>query len=269
MIIRQSTIKQFMACSLRYKFEADGAPREQSSALSFGTVIHECVELLEVTQRLDSAIARFEMMWSNLEMFDLGYDYIIPRNTHTGYLDLGRKILREWWAIIQWESDIVLAREYSFTVPFGDHYLSGTADKVALRPTRDGGYEVCIIDYKTSAKAPTRDYLRHDLQFTVYAYATTQKEFWANIPDGDTLFQQLENAPRTGEWVHLRTARRITAGERNQIDYNRLKYAVNQIEAAISCGIFVPDISGSNCEYCEFRQQCGLPSREEELQLAA
>lgn len=270
MIIRQSTIKQYMQCALRYKFESEGAPREQSSALSFGTVIHECVEYMErlldsgLNEALTKALAKFDIMWTNLERYDLAYDYLIPRNTHQGYAELGHKILRDWWAIIQWESDIVLAREYQFTVPMGDHVLTGTADKVALRPMKGGGYEVCIIDYKTSAKQPTRDYLRHDLQFTVYGYATTQPEFWVNIPNGQQLFEELKDAPRTGEWVHLRNSRRITAGERNEVDYNRLRYAIDQIELSVALGIFVPDISGANCEYCEFRQRCGLPSREQE-----
>lgn len=265
MIIRQSTIKQFMACPLKYKFEAAGAQREQSSALSFGSVIHACVEWMEINQDPRGAITMFETMWSNLETFSLAYDYLIPRNTHVGYLDLGRKILRDHWYIEQSNPDVVLGREHFFVVPMGDHQLQGTADKVVLRKTPTGEYQVCIVDYKTSAKTPTRDYLRHDLQFTVYGYASTQPEFWANIENGEQIFQSMKDAPRTGEWVHLRNSKRISAGTRNEIDYNRLRYAVDQIEASIQCGIFVPDISGENCEYCEFRQRCGLPSREDEL----
>lgn len=268
MIIRQSTIKQFMACPLRYKFQAEGAPREQSSALSFGSVLHECVEYLETTRDLDKATMKFEVMWSNLANYDLAYDYLIPRNTHVGYLDMGRKILRDWWAIVQWEVGTVLGREYTFNVGMGSHTINGTIDKLKVVQQGDGTWIVVVEDYKTSAKQPTRDYLRHDLQFTTYAYATTRPEFWVNIPDGDKWFEELKDAPRTGEWIHLRTSKTIPAGERNAVDYNRLRYAIDQIEAAIACGIFVPDISGTNCEYCEFRQRCGLPSREEELQAA-
>lgn len=263
-IVRQSTIKKYMECALRYKFEAEGAPREQSSALSFGTIIHDAVLVMETQGSLTAGVERFNQMWDNLDQFDLAYDYLIPRNSHAGYRDMGNKILRDWWALIQWESDIVLGREYNFSVPLGEHTLTGTVDKLALRPLKGGGYAVLLSDYKTSAKQPTRDYLQHDIQFHAYCYATTQPEFWVNIPNGPELFERYKDAPRIGEWVHLRTPRRIDAGERTQVHYNRLKYAVDQIELSVALGIFVPDISGASCEFCEFRKRCGLPSREEE-----
>lgn len=277
MLVRQSTIKLFMECALKYKFQhEDGVEREQSSALSFGSVLHEAVLVMEVQGSLIAGIARFDEMWDDLAKFGYAYDYLMPRNSHQGYQDMGHKILRDWWQIIQWESDVVLAREYNFTVPIGSHELTGTVDKLALRPLKGAkGFGVLVSDYKTSAKQPTRDYLRHDVQFHSYCYATTQPEFWVNLPpvtlaDGSTitgpeLFKKYIDAPRLGEWVHLRTPRRIDAGERTSVHYNRLKYAIDQIEASVATGIFVPDISGASCEYCEFRKRCGLPSREEEL----
>lgn len=277
-----------MACSLQYKFtHEDGVQREQSSALSFGTVIHDAVLVMEVQQSLTAGVARFDELWDNLGRYNqagqiaapgeitLAYDYLMPRNSHQGYRDLGHKILRDWWQLIQWESDIVLGREYNFTVPIGSHQLTGTVDKLALRPLKGAkGFGVLTSDYKTSAKQPTRDYLQHDIQFHAYCYATTQPEFWANLPpvklmDGSTmtgpeLFAKYLDAPRLAEWVHLRTPRRIDAGERTNVHYNRLEYAIDQIEASVATGIFVPDISGENCQYCEFRLRCGLPSREQE-----
>ena len=266
MLIRQSTIKQFMECALKYKFaHEDGVAREQSSALSFGSVIHEAVFTLETNGDLQVGLDLFDRMWDNLGAYQLQYDYLLPRNSHDGYRELGHRILRDWWQLIQWESDIVLGREYTFTVPIGSNQLTGTVDKLALRPLKGAkGYGVLISDYKTSAKQPTRDYLQHDVQFHAYCYATTQPEFWVNIPNGEQLFQRYAGMPRLAEWVHLRTTRRIDAGERTDVHYNRLKYAVEQIEASVATGIFVPDISGTSCEFCDFRLSCGLPSLEQE-----
>lgn len=264
MLVRQSTIRQYMECALRYNFASQGAPREQSSAMSFGTVIHEAVLHMEVQGSLEAGLALFTLMWDDLDTHGLGYDYLIPRNSHSGYRDLGHKILFDWWALIQWESDIVLGREYQFSVPLGEHTLTGTADKVALRRLKGGVMAVLISDYKTGAKQPTRDYLQHDIQFHAYSYATTRPEFWADIPHGAELFEQYRDAPRANEWVHLRSTKRIDAGFRSQVHYNRLKYAVDQIEQSAALGIFVPTISGSTCEFCEFRKVCGLPSREDE-----
>jgi len=265
MQFRQSTIKLFTECSLRYRFQDQGAPREQSSAMSFGTAIHDAVMQMELAYDPQVGIDRFTAIWQHLADFDLDYDYLIPRYDHSTYTDLGYRILRDWWSLIQWDTDIVLAREYQFEVPIGDgSTLAGTADKVCLRTQKDGSYSVLISDYKTGSKQPTRDYLAHDVQFSAYCYATTQQEFWANIPDGPRLFTELANAPREGEWVQLRAPKRITAGQRTQMHYNRLRYACDQIEQSIALGIFVPDLSGEKCEFCEFRKVCGLPSRAEE-----
>ena len=264
MIIRQSTIKLFTECSLRYRFQSQGADREVSSAMSWGSTIHDAIMVMEMSGDLQAGLTRFDLIWDNLAKFDLDYDYIIPRNSHAGYRDMAHKILRDWWMLIQWESDIVLAREHPFEVPIGVNTLSGTADKVALRPQKGGGYSVLISDYKTGSKPPTRDYLQHDVQFHAYCYASTQPEFWATIPNGAQLFQDLIDAPREAEWVHLRLTKRINAGFRTGVHYERLRYAIEQIDQSIALGIFVPDMSGGKCEFCEFRKVCGLPSREEE-----
>jgi CRISPR/Cas system-associated exonuclease Cas4 (RecB family) len=271
MIFSQSTIKTFMACPLKYRFgKEDGIKREQSSALSFGTVIHEAVMIMETEHDPDAGIKRFDTMWDNLEACGLQYDYLLPRNDHKSYHDLGHMILRNWWKMFEWESDVVLAREYEFLVdlPGGDQ-LRGIVDKLALRPLKEGGYSVLTADYKTGAKAPTRDYLAHDLQFTAYCFASTRPEYWENIDGGSKLYAELKDAPREGEWIHLRTAKRIPAGVRTEMHYNRLMYAADQIRKCVELGIYVPDISGENCNFCEFRKPCGLPSRaEEELEIA-
>lgn len=232
--------------------------------MSFGTAIHDAVMRMEMAYDPDVGVRRFREMWDDLAAFDLDYDYLIPRNDHRTYADLGHKILRDWWQLIQWESDVVLGREYTFSVPLGGHTLTGTIDKLVLRTAKGGPPSVVVSDYKTGSKAPTRDYLAHDIQFSAYCYATTQPEFWAGIPNGAQLYSDLIDAPREGEWVHLRSPKRIPAGPRLDYHYNRLRYACDQIEQSIALGIFVPDLSGATCEFCEFRKVCGLPSRVEE-----
>lgn len=264
MIIRQSDIKSWARCPLQWKFQRDGFPREQNSALSFGTVIHDAVLVMEEAQSLDAGLERFRETWSDLSILDVEYDHLMPRQSHDGYRSDGLRILEDWWKLIQWESDVVLAREYTFSVPLGHHTLTGTVDKLCIRQLRGGEEVVLLSDYKTNSKVPTRDYLAHDIQFSAYAYASTRPEFWVNVPDGEAIFRAYESARRFGEWVHLKGPRRIDAGVREQYHYNRLLYAVDNIEASIDCGIFVPNISGETCEYCPFRRTCGIPGREAE-----
>jgi CRISPR/Cas system-associated exonuclease Cas4 (RecB family) len=259
MRIRQSDIKTFQECALKWKFQhVDRAIRSQSSALSFGTVIHVAVEAMEVEDSLDVGVTKFTDMWDNLGDYGLEYEYLLPRNTHASYRELGLDILRNWWSLIKWDTDVVIAREHSFVVPIGDgHELEGTPDKVAVRTIGSTEY-LLIPDYKTSARKPTRNYLNHDLQFTAYAYATTQPEFWEGIEDGMKLFEHFKDTPRAGEMVFLRTPERIFAGERNEVHYNRLRHAVNAIADSIDCGIFVPTITGESCQFCDFREPCGI-----------
>lgn len=264
--VRQSDLSSYMRCPKQYWFDREGIyPREQSSALSFGTAIHDAVLEMEVARDLKVGTDRYKAIWNNLEAHDLAYDYILPRNSHEGYLSMGMQILEDWWQIIQWDQDVVLGREHFFEVPLGKrgHTLTGTVDKLALRMV--GSSQVVLIsDYKTSAKAPTRDYLRNNVQFSAYSYASTQPEFWRTIPGGLDIMANVAKHPRVGEWVHLRGPKRIDAGERVQRDYNRLEMAVDALEDATALSVFMPNLAGDVCQYCPYRNPCGLPSLEEE-----
>lgn len=263
MRISPSALKLWQRCPLQYRFsKIDDLPREQTSATSFGTVIHDAVQHMEEAGSLEVGLRRFDECWSDLSILGVEYDSLMPRSSHQGYADDGKRILSDWWKIFQWDTDVVLAREHPFEVPLGPrHSVSGFVDKLLLRTLKGGEVVVVASDYKTNSKLPTREYLKHDLQFSAYCYATTRPEFWESIPNGPALFEQLRDARRMGEWVHLKGPKRIDAGERRQAPhYNRLAYAADALEASIECGIFVPNISGESCEWCPYRRQCGLSS---------
>ena len=83
--------------------------------------------------------------------------------------------------------------------------------------------------------------------------------------DGQRLFEQTRDYPRRGEWVALTQGPlRLDAGERSQVHYNRLVYAVNALAESVAMRIFVPNISGETCKFCDFRAQCGLPDIQDD-----
>lgn len=268
--LRQSDLSTWARCPLAYRYQnIDHMPRLQSGALSFGTIIHDCVLFMETHQDLPGAIARFNDMWLCPEAYDellvpagttLKIDYYTRGASWKKSAGEGPRMLSDWWGIIQWDSDTVLAREYEFDVPIGDgHILHGTIDKLALRFLPKTNEQVVLIsDYKTNAKTPTYDWLEDNLQFTAYAYASTQPEFWTGFPDAD-MFGRVSSLRRQGEWVGLKGPKRLNAGFRDQVQYNRLTYAINAVADSIAMRIFVPNISGETCRYCEFRALCGLP----------
>lgn len=230
--------------------------------------MHDCVLWMEVNQDVEGACTRFHAMWDDTEAAlgdDGRIDYWERGRSYAKSRIDGERILRDWWHIIQWESDVILGRELYFEVPIGEHTLVGTLDKLALRYNPKLDQQVVLIsDYKTAAKVPTYEYLEDDLQFAAYGYASTQPEFWTPIPNGEALFRQLKDAPRWGEWVHLKTPRRMDAGIREQRHFNRLRMAVDAFAASVDLRIFVPNISGESCKYCAHRKRCGLFPIEEE-----
>lgn len=262
--IRQSDLKTWSKCPLQWRFaNIDHLPREQSCALTFGSVLHDAVCWMEEQQDLPGGLARFRQHWTSPESLDPTYaiDFFLPRRSWQRYLQDGERMLKAWWDIIQWDSDVVLAREYAFTVPCGDHELTGTIDKLALRydPKLDA-QKLLVSDYKSNMRMPTYDYISEDIQFSAYCFATTVDCFWDGMGNKGRAYREAyRELPRAGEWVHLRGPQRRDAGVREERHYERLKYAVDAMAQAVAMRIFVPNISGENCLYCEFRKPCGLP----------
>ena len=270
MIIRQSDIKTWARCPLAYAWQnVYGLPRLQGGSATFGTIIHDCTLWMETHRDangipdLRGAIDRFNYYWRTPSKLDITLvpDYYENGRSWVKFSEQGPVMLKNWWSIIQWDSNLVLAREHTFDVPIGDgHMLHGTVDKLEVRyHAPANGYVVMISDYKTNAKVPTYGYLEEDIQFSAYGYASLQPEFWANIPNGEQLFQDYADLPRWGEWVSLVQPRRMDAGVRTQRHFNRLTMAINALADSVAMRIFVPNISGETCRYCEFREQCGLP----------
>lgn len=280
MRVRQSDLKMWGKCPLIYKFTyLDQLPREQGGSATFGTIIHDCTLWMETNFDSDGrpdlagAITRFQEFWIQPTLLDptIQPNYYERGRSWKTFMDKGPTILSNWHKIISWDSALVLAREHGFEVPIGDgHTLHGTADKIELGFRADingglGGQVLKISDYKTNNKTPTYDYLAEDLQFSAYAYATTQREFWTNI-GGDAAWQKYLDLPRYGEWVQLATPKRMDAGIREQRHYNRIVMAVNALADSVAMRIFVPTISGESCRFCEYRKPCGLPLLDDEGQ---
>ena len=195
MIIHQSMLSSWQRCPAAYGYDVKGAERQQSSALAYGSVLHYAV--LEVFERLrhrdgvtieeatQSAIESFRHYWHpmNIDNICPPVDYWLPRQTYSDLLIKGEQDI-QWYAdTIAGRTETVLATEFSFQVPIlgtwdddlGEpHVLAGTVDRLSLRNDRK---ITCVelSDLKTG-----KDYwgLRQNMQFTAYAMASTQKEFW-------------------------------------------------------------------------------------------
>lgn len=191
-ILRQSDISTWGRCPLKYRYQyIDNYPRLQSGALTFGSIVHDVVMQLELTQDVEAAVALFKKYWAEPTLLDPSYkiDFYLRATNWTKYLDEGERMIRDWWEIIRWESDVVLGREFSFDVPIGDgHVLHGTIDKLAVRQHPKYGRVVLVSDYKTNAKVPTYEWLEDNIQFTAYCRSPEAPVLMADLtwrPIGD------------------------------------------------------------------------------------
>jgi hypothetical protein len=258
-----SQLKTWGRCSLQAKFQyIDKIDRwETGSAAHFGTSVHLALENYHNGKNEEECILIFRKYFDSIEP-----DRWDRRTSYTKYKDIGPKMIKNYIDVMKWETHKTLGVEYRFMVPFGDHILSGIIDHLHT----DKQESVLFIDdLKTGAK-PNLDTLHLDLQFTVYDYASTQKEFWTGavsddpewpdkypgLPNGEELFEKFQNLPRKNRWVDLRTTKFIDVGPRNDFDYARLYRMAEMIQRAVDTETYVPCISADSCYFCPYKPEC-------------
>ena len=280
MIIHQSDLGSFGRCAAAFGYQLAGLPRRQTSALAFGTVMHYALEVLE-TERLngasmDSALEKatetFLWYWNpaNIEVLTepVSPDGWIMKQSYNGLRAQGVRSLKQYAAMVRDMAEEILALEFSFQVPIqgtwdeelGEpHVLVGTIDRLTAKYMR--GYDVLgFDDYKTGKQSK---YLRQNLQFTAYAYASTQKEFWVGWRGedgfrnhGEALYERFKDSARHGRWINMKDISIADAGFRGPLDYHRLAVAVEQFAASVKAEIFPLTLVGEVCTFCDYRAVC-------------
>lgn len=284
--IHQSDLSSWIRCPTAYSYGKQGLPRKQLSATAYGSVVHHALETFERLRHTDgvtfvdaceAAIATFEHYWHpmNIEAITQPVDIWLPKQGYSELRARGIENIRAYCTLVRLDDHQLLATEFGFQVPIpgtwdeelGEpHILAGTLDKLSLRRFKTKAY-LAIEDFKTGKE---QRYLRQNLQFTAYALATTQQEFWTGWRGEDgfgalrglELFHRFENYARRGTWINLRTVKFMDAGWRGPADYTRFALAVEQLVASWRADIYPLSLSGETCTFCEFREICagvGVP----------
>lgn len=300
-IVRQSDLSSWQRCQLQKYYDTEArnnpdAPQPRSlSATVFGSVMHYALmvgEGLHHEGRNDAcevAVATFEFYWNPENTGQLPgvapVNLWLPRQTYGGLRERGRRVLRDYFRLLQRRDEHLLALEYQFAVPIvvqgRIHTLTGTIDRLALRRKYSKPF-VAIDDFK-SGKQPT--YLRYNQQGSAYAYATTRVEFWRGWPESgmgelptfpEDVIDNLERvfaahnfrlhtehqveadwAARYFTWINLQELKNVDGGPRNERDYARLKLAIDAYVRANEAGIYSPTVTGEVCTFCPFKATCG------------
>ncbi len=279
MQIHQSDVSAWARCPQAMYLQRQGHKGVQTSALSFGTVMHYALEVFEREWRSGTrwvtakamAIDTFKHYWHplNIENVTTPVEVWLRGQSYAGLARIGVEGLT-WYAEYARDADEeLLATEYSFQVPIEGtwdydldepHILVGTIDRLAARYYK-GVLVIEVGDYKTGKDYT---YLRQNIQFSAYCMASTRREFWAGWRGedgfgerGPDLFDRFKTTPRRGAWFSLRGKKVMDAGWRGPDDYARFALAVEQITASMKADIYPLSITGENCSYCTFRSICG------------
>lgn len=250
MRVRQSHLKAFANCARQYYYgHVLGLGTGLVGSLTvFGSVWHFAVDVYEnYGNDIDLAKRTFRKYWTNPGLLDLKIDFWHRGSNFQTLTKRGLDMLDRYHELEPWRGGRLIGTEVGFEVPIGDHTLAGTIDKIWVRPQAK---TIEVIDFKTGSYVPEK--LRFNIQFTAYCYASTQEEFWAQIPGYEDGHVKFYNYRRQGWWYHARNNKMFNAGFREETDYRRLLLTINEMDRAIELGVFPLDYSGESCGYCPF-----------------
>lgn len=288
-IYHQSDLSAWARCAAQVGYKRAGLPDATNSAAAYGSVMHHALQVLDrelhegtpFEQALGKTLATFTHFWHPMHIGEICEpvppDGWLPRQGYSELRARGLDTLRKYADLRRFDAIELLATEFPFIVPLpgtwdealGEpHYLAGSVDRLGARAYRGKKY-LAIEDYKSGKEYP---HLRFNLQFSGYALASLQREFWTGCRGesgfgerGEELYQRFATLGRRGTWINLRSIKHQDAGWRGPIDYARFTLAVEQMHASITADIFPLSLSGENCRFCAFRGVCGglgLPDAE-------
>ncbi|MFC1917320.1 RecB family exonuclease [Chloroflexota bacterium] len=180
-------ISLYQTCPLHYKLRyLDGLKQKDRWYFSFGSTLHHCVERffkvgVPPAPALEELLQYYEDSWLHA-----GYE---SAEEEAKYKEYGKEILTRFWEIHGSDFYLPLAVEKMFYIDISGVKLRGYIDRADKLPS--GG--IGIIDYKSNKEFFTNDYLRQDLQLTLYQMAAEQ--MWQLPVEQLTLYHLRSNTP--------------------------------------------------------------------------
>jgi hypothetical protein len=275
MILHASDLSSWNRCPQQWHLTREGHPGNQLSATAYGSVLHHALHVLERTGELTKAEDTFRHYWHphHIEAITEPVQTWIKGQSYGRLAARGLETLRRYADLLRFDDSELLALEFEFVVPvYGTidldtgepHLLAGTVDRLAARryhqvPT------VSVEDFK-SGQRPV--YLRHHVQGTAYAYASTDARFWQGWPEqhtdgfgydrGAELHERFADAARRFWWIDVSSSVDwVDGGFRGDRDYARLALAIQAVADSIRAGIYPLALAGDVCQYCPQRAVCG------------
>ena len=178
--LRQSTIKDFLACPLMFRFKhLEKIPPEfRNTGALYGSTIHKLLYLihkdkwnLDVKQYHRDIFEEFE--------FKNGAESNIPVRWESrekellAHEDNAVEIIDGYRRKPENRDCLVIYSEQPFRVRIAGYMFTGTIDQI--RRNQDESLE--LIDFKSGKQTPNPIALKNDWQLALYSYATSHGEF--------------------------------------------------------------------------------------------
>lgn len=260
-IYSASQLKMVMRCPLQAKFSyVDRIGSAQSGAATYGTIMHYVTEQYDRGMTLKEATALFLQLWAEPERLGVKPDYWPYRTSFESYKKRGLAAIQSYANLNMWGRPQIIAHEYPFLVPFGDHEIRGVIDRLELRTTGNKKKILTVTDKKTAAKKPSKYDLRTDIQFTIYLMALRQKQFWTGVPDsgtylgfenGEELYEVFQTYDHAGVYLMIGDpCTELDVGERTDDDFKQLYRLISEVSRAYESNVFIPRIGTDTCGNC-------------------
>lgn len=163
-----SRMSTYEDCPLGYKFSyVLKIPGKPKPYFAFGNTMHLSLNqfLEDVKSGKDPSLDDLKNTYNENWVSE---GYVIP-SQEAGYRHDGENALDGFYRRYQSEKVVPLHLEWKFTLPVGDHFITGVVDRID--PLGDG--TCSILDYKTGKSCKQKD-VDENLQLTIYALAVQE-----------------------------------------------------------------------------------------------
>lgn len=245
MRLSYSSLETYRNCPLKYRYkEIDKLKEPKSKEAVFGTLVHSTMKFAYdpalIPPTLDQAIDHFSKGW-NSEIWENELE-------ERAAFSQGIEMIQKYYRTNDPKDATIVALESNFSLEIADplkfgevHTIRGIIDRI---DKTENGYE--IIDYKTSKKMPSQDFVDNNLQLSIYlkAFLTRYPKEVENIENITVSLYFLKHG------VKLSSTRTLEALK--EVDNLFL-----EVIGLIEHGEFDAHVSPL-CDWCGFQKVCPM-----------
>ena len=238
MQISYSALETYRNCPLKYKFQnIDKIRTPKSKEAVFGTLIHGTLKFIHtpgiLSPTLEQALDFFSRNW-NSDVFESEVE-------ERSAFSQGVEMIRKYYNQNEISRANIISLESRFQIDLEGNVVSGIIDRI---DKTDDGYE--IIDYKTSKKMPSQEYVDNNMQLSTYL-----KAFLARYP------KEIENLDKIKVSLYFLKHGVKLSSTREAKQIKKTDQEFLDVISEIENGKFEPNVTPL-CDWCGYQKICPM-----------